>query len=188
MVTIPALIIPILLATVLVWIASALIWTVLPWHTNDFSALPDEASALATLNPQNLAPGQYDFPHISSPADMKEDGIRQKFEAGPAGFMTVLPRGVPPMGKAMALSGVFYIIVGVAVAYVASRTLAAGADYMAVFQITGTVAWMTYGAAIIPEGIWFGRPWSSIFKGLFDAFIYGLLTAGAFSGLWPGGV
>ncbi len=92
------------------------------------------------------------------------------------------------MGKAMALSGVFYVIVSVTVAYVASRTLAAGADYMAVFRITGTVAWMTYGAAIIPEGIWFGRPWSSIFKGLFDAFIYGLLTAGAFSGLWPGGV
>ena len=188
MVTIPALIIPILVATALVWIVSALVWTVLPWHKSDFSALPDEAAALSALNPQNLAPGQYDFPHITSPADMKEAGIRQKFEDGPAGFMTVLPRGVPPMGKAMALTGVFYLLVSVAVAYIASRTLVAGADYMAVFRITGTVAWMTYGAAIIPEGIWFGRPWSNIFKGLFDAFLYGLLTAGAFSGLWPGGV
>ena len=27
---------PILVAAVLVWIASALIWTVLPWHKSDF--------------------------------------------------------------------------------------------------------------------------------------------------------
>jgi len=185
MVTIPTLIFPIVLATVLVWVASALIWTVLPWHKKDFAGLPDEASALAALKPQNLAPGQYALPHITSQAQMKEAAVRQKFEEGPAGFMTVLPRGVPAMGKAMVLSVVFYLVVSVAVAYLASRTLTAGADYMAVFQITATVAWLTYGAATIPDAIWFGRPWSSILKGLWDAFIYALLTAGAFSGLWP---
>ena len=185
MVTIPTLILPIALSTALVWVAAALIWTVLPWHKKDFSGLPDEATALAALSPQNLAPGQYDFPHVASPADMKAADVRRKFEVGPAGFMTVLPRGVPAMGKAMVLSGIFYLLVSTAVAYLASRTVAAGADYMAVFRITGTVAWVAYGAGSIPDAIWFGRPWSSIFKGLADAFILALLTAGAFAALWP---
>ncbi len=185
MITIPALIPPILLATALAWIASALIWTVLPWHKKDFARLPDEAATLGALKAQNLAAGQYVFPHTTSPGDMKEPGVRQKFEEGPAGFMTVLPRGVPAMGKAMALSAVFNVVVSIAVAYLASRTLAAGADYMAVFRVTGAVAWMAYGAAVIPEAIWFGRPWSSTFKGLGDALIYALLTAGAFAALWP---
>lgn len=184
MVTIPALILPILLSTALVWIASALIWTVLPWHKRDYSGLPDEGSALAALRPQDLAPGQYDCPHVS-PADMKQAEVRQKFEEGPTFFMTVTPRGVPAMGKAMILSATFYLIVNVTVAYLASRTLVAGAEYMAVFQITSTVAWLAHGAAIVPDAIWFGRPWSSIAKGLGDSFVYALLTAGAFSALWP---
>ena len=186
MVTIPGLILPILLSTVLIWIASALIWMVLPWHKKDFSALPDEASALAALRPQNLPPGQYDFPH-ATPADLKDPEMRKRFEEGPNIFMTVVPNGVPPMGKAIMLSVVFYFLVSFAVAYLASRTLSAGQEYMAVFRVTGTAAWMAYGAAIIPDAIWFGRPWSSIAKGLFDAFIYALLTAGAFAALWPSG-
>ena len=53
------------------------------------------------------------------------------------------------------------------------------------FQLTGTVAWLAYGMALIPDAIWFGRPWSSVTKGIGDALVYGLLTAGAFGWLWP---
>ncbi|MCH9008347.1 hypothetical protein IIA29_10135 [candidate division KSB1 bacterium] len=53
------------------------------------------------------------------------------------------------------------------------------------FRITGTVAWLAYGAATVPDAIWFGRPWSAIGKNLFDALMYGLLTAGVFGWLWP---
>ncbi len=40
-------------------------------------------------------------------------------------------------------------------------------------------------AATVPDAIWFGRPWSAIGKNLFDALMYGLLTAGVFGWLWP---
>ena len=56
---------------------------------------------------------------------------------------------------------------------------------LAVFRITGTVAWLAYGAATVPDAIWFGRPWSAIGKNIFDALMYGLLTAGVFGWLWP---
>jgi len=185
MLTITSLSLPILLSTALVWLAAALIWTVLPWHKNDCSALPDEDSALAALRPQNIAPGQYNFPHLTSSADIKEAGVRQKFEDGPAGFMTVLPRGAPAMGKNLVLSVVYYLLVSLVVAYLASRTLSAGEDYLHVFRVTSTIAWLAYGAAIIPDSIWFGRPWSGAIKSLGDALVYGLLTGGAFGALWP---
>lgn len=177
----------ILVASVLCWIASALIWTILPWHKNDFARLPDEESALASLRPQGLEPGQYHFPHLASPNDAKDPAVREKLETGPAGFITVLPRGVPNMGKQMFLSFLFNVFVSAAAAYVATRTLSAGADYLQVFRVTGTVAWLTYGIGVVQDVIWFGRPGSNAVKHIGDALIYGLLTGGAFGWLWPAG-
>ena len=185
MVTVQSLILPVLASAALGWVASALIWTVLPWHKKDFSGLPDETGTLANLAAQDLAPGQYMFPYAASPEAMKDERVSKAFEEGAAGFMTVLPRGIPNMGRSMALSAVFNLGVGVLVAYVACLTLTAGADYMAVFRLTSTVAWLAYGTATVPEAIWFGRPWSSIFKGFGDALILALLTGGAFGWLWP---
>ena len=89
------------------------------------------------------------------------------------------------MGKQFVLWFLFSVIVGVVCAYVAGRTLAPGTDYLQVFRVTGTVAWVAYGFAYVQEGIWFGRPWSFVFKQLFDALLYALVTAGAFGWLWP---
>ena len=184
MVTTASLILPVLLSAALVWIASALIWTVLPWHKKDYSPLPDEAGTVANLAAQDLAPGQYMVPHAGSPEAMKEERVRKAFEEGAAGFITILPRGIPNMGPNMALSAVFNIAVAVLVAYVAYLTLAPDAGYMTVFRVTGVVAWMAYGVGTVQDAIWFGRPWSSVCKGFGDALIYGLLTGGAFGWLW----
>jgi hypothetical protein len=82
-------------------------------------------------------------------------------------------------------SFVFYLVVSFVVAYLASRTLAAGAEYLAVFRVVGTTAWLAYAFAIVPDSIWFGRPWNSTLKGFLDGLLYALLTAGAFAWLWP---
>jgi len=92
MVTITSLTAAILVAAALVWIASALAWTVLPWHKQEFGRLPDEDAALAALRAQKLAPGWYHFPHMTTPGDTKDPAMKQKLDAGPAGFMTVLPQ------------------------------------------------------------------------------------------------
>jgi len=85
----------------------------------------------------------------------------------------------------MIISLIFYIVVGIFVAYLASRFLSATTEYLTVFRLTGTVTFMAYGMGIIQDAIWFGRPWSAIFKNLFDALIYAFLTAGTFGWLWP---
>ena len=38
--------------------------------------------------------------------------VIKRFEEGPTGFLTVVPRGVPNMGKNMVLSLVYYLLVG----------------------------------------------------------------------------
>lgn len=185
MVTLGALGLPILLSAVVVWIASAIVWMVLPHHKTDFKGLPNEEALRSALRPQNLAPGQYNFPHIPSRQAMKQPEIVRKFEEGPVGLLTLFPSGLPKMGKAMGLSFGYYVVIGFFVAYVAGRTLAAGADYLSVFRVAGTVAWLGYGWAAVPDAIWLGRPWSSVAKHLADALLYGLLTAGVFGWLWP---
>lgn len=80
---------------------------------------------------------------------------------------------------------IYYVVVSVFVAYVASHALDTGADYLRVFQVAGASAFMAYGLALIQEAIWFGRTWKSTCKSLFSALIYGCLTAGTFGWLWP---
>ena len=185
MVTTASLILPVLLSAALVWVASALIWTVLPWHKKDYSRLPGEAGTLADLAAQNLAPGQYMFPYAATPEAMKEERVRNAYEEGAAGFITVLPRGIPNMGRNMALSAVLNVAGGALVACVACLTRAPGAEYMTVFRVTAVVAWLAYGTGTVYDAIWFGRPWSSVFKGFGDALIYAMLTGGAFGWLLP---
>ncbi len=185
MVTITSLWLAILLSAIIVWVASAIVWMVMPYHKTDFQGLPDEDATLAALRGQNLTPGQYDFPHLANRDEMKNPEVVEKFSQGPAGFLTIAPRGVPNMGKPMILSLVYFLLVNICVAYLAGRTLPAGAEYLTVFRIAGTTAWLAYGAALISDAIWFGRPWSSVLKTQVDALIYGLLTAGIFGSLWP---
>jgi hypothetical protein len=167
MIELTSLWLPILLSAVFVWIASAIIWMLLPYHKSDFKGLPDEEAARNALKPQDIKPGQYNIPNVKSHSECKNPDVIKKFEEGPVGYLTILPKGMPSMGKNIVLSFIFYV-----------------AEYLTVFRVTGTVAFLAYGTAVIPDSIWFGRPWSITFKHLFDALIYALLTAGSFSWLW----
>jgi hypothetical protein len=185
MVTIGVLWLPILLSTIAVWMASALFWMVSPHHKSDFVKFPDEEGLRRALASQRLAPGQYSIPYSVSPKDLEDPEMVSKFEEGPVGIFTVAPSGLPAMGSKVAQSFVFCFLITTVVAYMVSRTVDPGADYLAVFRVAGTVAWLAHGTAIVPDAIWFGRPWSGVVKGLLDALAYGLLTAGFFSWLWP---
>ena len=184
--TIVTLWLPILVSAVFAFVASAIIWTVMPHHKSDFKALPDEVAARNALKPQDIPPGQYNIPNIASHDALKDPEVVQLFTDGPVGFLTVVPKGVPAMGKNLVQSLVFYFLVSGTVAYLASRSLPTNPEYWEVFRFVGTFSWAAYGFGMIPDAIWFGRPWSSVSKQLVDAFVYASLTAGAFAGFWPG--
>ena len=172
---------PILVSAAIVFVASAAVWMVLPWHKSDFSRTGDEAAVRGAL--KGSAPGVYMLPFCTDPKEMQKSDVKQKYIDGPLGYITIVPNGVPQMGTKLILSFVYYIVVGGICAYVVSRTLAPAASYLAVFRISGTVAFIAYGIAYVQDSIWFGRPWSLTAKGLVDALIYALLTGGVFGWL-----
>jgi len=90
------------------------------------------------------------------------------------------------MGPMMAKSLAYNVVVTMLVAYVAWHALQGGApDYLSVFRIVGTTAMMSYILAMVPESIWFGRPWRTLGMQALDGIAYGLVTAGIFGWLWP---
>ena len=186
MVTFAALWMPIVLATVLVVAASSVLWMLLPVHRSDVKGVPDEAGVMEVLRRQNLPPGQYALPYTADPGRMRDPEFARKLEAGPVGYITLIPTGRPAMGRRMLQWFLYALGVSVFVAYLTTRTLPPDADYLSVFRIAGTVAVVAYSAAIIPGAIWWGRPWRNVWKEVLDGVVYGLLTAGAFGWLWPG--
>ncbi|MDX1480569.1 MAG: hypothetical protein R3315_02780 [Woeseiaceae bacterium] len=172
---------PIGLSAIVTFIASAVIWMGLRWHNRDYRAPADEAALRGALN--GAAPGFYLLPYCMDPAEFKRPDVRQKYEEGPLAYVTVVPSGVPKMGPKLISSFVFYLFVGALCAYLVSRTLPPGAAYLEIFRVAGTVAFVAHGIALIPESIWFGRPWPMTAKSLLDAVIYGLLTGGVFGWL-----
>lgn len=182
MIPIASLWLPILLSAAIVFIASAAVWMLLPHHRGEWKGLPNEEAARAAL--KGTPPGQYVLPY-AAPDNMKDPAYLKKREEGPTAWLTVVPSGSRGMGAQLAGSFVYYLLVSALAAYLAGRTLSPGTPYLQVFRVVGTVTWAAYGWGVVTDGIWFGKPWSSVFKHLADALLYGLLTAGTFGWLWP---
>jgi len=172
---------PILASSVLTFIAGSVIWMFMPWHKKDWSKPSDEEGVRSAL--QGLEAGQYNVPHCADPSQFKDPEMAQKFKDGPIAFITILPSGTPVMGPQLAMMFAYNVLVAIVCAYFVSRTAAPDADYLAIFRISGTVAFVAYGMAYVQESVWFGRPWSSTAKTFLDAIIYAMLTGGAFGWL-----
>ncbi len=179
---------PILLSGVFVFIASSILHMVIPIHKSDFKKMSGEEKVLAEMRTQGVQPGSYMFPCAGTMKNMGSPEMVEKFKEGPVGFLTVVPNGVPAMGKSLTQWFMFSILVGVLVAYVAALGLDRGAAYIPVFRLTGTVAILGYAIGGLQDSIWKGQSWGITLKFVFDGIVYGLVTAGTFGWLWPDAV
>jgi hypothetical protein len=178
-----ALLHPAGLSALLAFLTSALCWLVLPHHRTDVQPLPDEPATLDALGRQGLRPGIYRFPFSGAPQDL--DFLR-KLEKGPSGLVVVTRPSPLSVIRALGLSVLHALAVSLAVAWVASRSLPAGASPLSVFQTTAVVAVLAYTAALVPESLWWGRPWKTTLKIAADGALCGFVTAAVFAWLWPG--
>lgn len=176
---------PVLVSAGLVWIASAIMWMVLPHHKSDFKGLPDEASAADALRKQKLAPGQYVIPYCDDMKKQCEPEMIKKYEAGPCAMLTVLPSRAPTMNKTLIQWLAFNVFVSFLVAYVARHTLGLGAEGMLVMRVTSTMTFAVYVLGHVSDSIWMGRPWSNTAKVAADGAVYSVLTGLTFMLLWP---
>jgi len=185
MVPLTSLVVPIVLSAVIVFVASSIIHMVLGYHRNDFRAAPDEDALQNAVRPLKLAPGDYVVPFAGGPSGMKDPAFQERMRKGPLVLMTVRSGGDFGLGKSLVLWFLFSLVVSAFAAYLAGRTLAPGASYLAVFRVAGTSAFMAYSFAVFHDSIWFWRNWRWTLLTAFDGLIYGLLTAGVFGWLWP---
>jgi hypothetical protein len=184
MVPLASLWLPILLAAVIVFIASSIMHMVLPYHHSDYKQIPEEEKVMAPLGALKLPPGVYVVPFCTHKT-MKLPETQEKYKKGPVGILTLYPNQQPAMGKFMGLWFVFCLIIAFFTAYLTGHTVARGSEYLVVFRVAGTAAFMGYGLGMLSNGIWKGQPWSNVIKEVIDGLIYGLLTAGTFGWLWP---
>ncbi|MFC3194580.1 hypothetical protein ACFODZ_10065 [Marinicella sediminis] len=176
---------PIVLAGVFCWIASALIHMVIKYHNADYKPLDNEDQVSDALRAGNPKPGLYTMPHCADMKDMNGEAMQDKFKQGPVAMISVFDNGMPPMGKLLLQQIMHFFIGALLVAYVACLVLTAGADYMSVFRLVMAVSFLAYGYGVIPFSIWYGHPWSNTARFLLDALIYAAVTAGTFAWLWP---
>jgi hypothetical protein len=170
---------------VLVFVASSLIHMVFKWHNAEYRKLGNEDAVRAAVRAGNPTPGQYVIPHCLDMKDMSTPEMQQKFVDGPIAFLTVRPSGAPRMGGALGQWFAFAVLVSVIIAYVAFKSLPEGASFYQVCRVVGAMTLLAYGAGSMLQGIWMGKPWSSVAKDILDAVIYSVLMALTFAWLWP---
>lgn len=164
MVELPPLWLPILLSAVIVFVVSSLIHMVLPWHKSDYPRVPNEDKLMDALRPLAVPPGDYMIPRAASMQELKTPAFAEKMRQGPVLVLTVLPNGPWSMGRNLAQWFVYLLVVGIFAAYVASRALPVGADYLRVFQLTGVTAFIAYAVALWQMSIWYRRGWKLTLK------------------------
>ena len=184
MVLLAALWLPILLSAVIVFIASSIMHTVLPYHNSDYRKLPEEDAVLAAFRSAGVTRGLYHFPHCNH-KDMKTPAMQEKFKQGPVGFVTIFPSGPVSMPKFLVQWFIYCLLISFVVAYLAAHTVVPAAPFRHVLRVVGTAAFLGYGLGAFVNAIWKGQTWSMTLKEVFDGFIYAVLTAGTFAWLWP---
>lgn len=175
---------PILLSSVFVFLASSIMWMALPHHKADIKVLPDEKALTEPLAKLNLPPGTYMWPNCQSGESQSSPKFKARMDAGPWGSINIL--GCKPnFGANLALVFLFYLVVSVCVAYITSRSLAAGASCESVFWIACPTAILAYCAGGIPGAFFMGKPKRFMVTDFIDGVVHGLITAATFGWLWP---
>ena len=176
---------PIVASAIAVFGVSSLIHMAIKWHAADYKGLPNEDAVRDALRKSGLAPGSYYFPYCKRMQDMASPEMVKKFTEGPVGHVVIRPSGAPGMGKYLVAWFLYCVLVSFFLAYLAAHSVARGTEYLAVFRVVGTAAFLVYGLSQLLDAIWKGQRLSAAIKYVFDGLLYALMTAGVFGWLWP---
>ncbi|HXT16169.1 MAG TPA: hypothetical protein VN706_11105 [Gemmatimonadaceae bacterium] len=178
-----ALALPILAATVVVFVLSMLI-QMAPWHKHDFDNVPDDDAVLNAIRQLNIPPGDYCVPSPRLPDGRRNPDFVDKWAAGPSVTMTVIPPSAN-MGRYMGQWFAFTLLVAAIAGWVTCTIVERSNSRHAVFHYGAIITLLCYSLGAWPISIWYHRKWSTAFKSAFDAILYGVATGLVFVWLWP---
>jgi hypothetical protein len=180
-----ALILPILLSAVAIFLVSSVIHMMIPWHKSDYAKLPNEDRVLEALRPFSIPAGDYMGPKPDSMADFKSPAFLEKRSKGPNVIVTVLPNGPITMGPQLIGWFIYLVVLATFAACVAATALTPGAPGKYVFHYVALVSFGAFSFGLWPMSIWFKRALSTTIKSTIDGLIYACIMGGIFSWLWP---
>jgi hypothetical protein len=185
MVSLMQLWLPILLSTVFVFFASALLNMLLRfWHAPDYHGFSNEDEVGAAIRKGSAGPGMYMLPYCT-PEAMKKPETQERLKTGPVGMVALRQPGSMNMGASLGQWFVFCLLVSFACAGLVAHALPAGAAFKIVFHTVGLAALLGFAFGPIPNAIWWGHPWSVTIKHVIDGLIYAVITGATFAWLWP---
>lgn len=142
-----ALWLPVVLSTVIVFVASSIIHMLLPYHRSDYKKLPDEEKLLPVLRSAGLTRGLYVFP-FGTHKEMQSPAMIEKYNQGPVGMMTVLHNGPPVMPKFLGLWFGYCLAISAVAAHLAVNTVYPYPTHRHIFRVVGESAFLAYGLGI----------------------------------------
>lgn len=175
-----SLALPILVSAIALFFASFLSWMVLQLHKNDWAKIETEDEFMSAAAKCNLAAGSYMFPRLNSHAEMQTEEFKKKYEAGPRGVVTILPK--TNMGANLGLTFLYFLAVSFVVAYLTTIAFKPGAEFLQVFRFVYAAAFMAFLSAIVQHAIWF-RP--RIVGHVIESLAYAAIVATLFAAMWP---
>ncbi|MHA7813545.1 MAG: hypothetical protein ACX94C_09150 [Phycisphaerales bacterium] len=176
---------PIIVATVCVFVASSIIWMALPHHKKDIRFMPNEEEFTSAISKMDIEPGLYMFPNCQDAKDMKSDAFKAKWKAGPWGVITLQP-SQPNFPLNLTKTFLSYLVITVLVAYIAAASTSRGADALAVFQVAGAAGILGHCMGGLANDFFLGKPTRFVITGLIDGVVFALITAGIIALMWPG--
>ena len=185
MLSLASLWLPILVSSVIVFVASTVIHMMLPYHHSDFGKVPDEDGLQEALRKLDIPPGDYMLPCAGGPEGMKSPAHKERLAKGPVVLMTVMEKGATNMGASLVQWFLYLVLVSFLAAYVTSRAVGPDPHYLQVFRFAGATSFIGYSIGLWQNSIWYKQKWSTTLKNTIDGLVYGLLTAGCFGWLWP---
>ena len=184
MVPLTQLWLPILVSSVIVFVAANILWMALPfWHRKDYGVLPNDKAFVEAARP--VKSGMYIFPFQDYKKLTPEEFAALKKE--PMGYMLIRNPNVFSFPLTIAGYFLYTLLISTLVAYIAGCVMGPGQPYAHVFRIVGAagmLAW-AFGAGHISDSLWYGKPWSVTIKTIIDGILFGLLMGGTFGWLWP---
>lgn len=175
---------PILIASVVVFFASSIMWMLLPHHHKDIQFLEDKESGyIDAVKSLGIAPGLYMYPGCDH-SDMKSDEVKGRWNAGPWGVLTVYP-GKPNFAMNLIKTFIAFLVITVFVGYITGIGIAPGADYLHVFRVAGATAVLGHCMGGLCGAFFMGKPTRFIITDFIDGVVYALITAGIFASMWP---
>lgn len=175
-----SLILPIVLSAVALFFASFLSWMVLQLHKKDWGKVGKEEELMAAVKRCDLPEGSYMFPFSGSQAEMQSEAFQKRYDAGPRGVLTILPK--TNMGQNLALTFAYFLAVSAGLAFLAAQAFDRGAATWSVFQLVFVAGFMAFLASIVQHAIWF-RP--RIVGHVIESVAYAAITGVIFAAMWP---